>query len=85
MRLVALMTCAVLACAVYGVVSAASAPSRALSAHGAVNSHAERAVPWHDLEELLTGVSKVILRSGGTVVVHETVETLAVTLRDSRS
>jgi hypothetical protein len=79
------MTCAVLAGAVYGVASAASAPSEALSAHGAVNSQAERAVPWHDLEEFLAGLSKVILRSGGTVVVHETVETLAVTLRDRPS
>jgi hypothetical protein len=84
-RLVTLVSCTILAGAVYGVASATAAPSQDFSAHRAVNSHSERAVPWHDLTELLGGLSKLIIHAGGPVVVHETVETLTVTLRDRPS
>lgn len=66
--------------------TAADAKSTQLrSSTHADGSTAGAGVPWQDLEDLVGVLTRVVIHGGVPAAAHETIERLAVTIRDSPS
>jgi hypothetical protein len=60
-------------------------PTQLRSSSHAEDSTAMAGVPWHDLEDFWSLLARVAIHGGAPAVAHETIETLAVTIRDDPS